>query len=191
MQEPTAKRRIWTIPNLISIARLLLLLPLTVILLLEQQYMWSLVAMVLLAVTDWLDGYLARRLNQVTEFGKAMDPIADRVSVAVIGLALMIVGVLPAAFVIVIVATDVVVALVAMTLYRGNPGVPVTRVGKLRTAVLLVALPLLIFGAGLDNSVVVLSGLILMAIGCIGHVVAGIDYIKSMIEGKTIRARTT
>lgn len=72
--------RIWTIPNVLSFARLVLLAPI-VWLLMEEKRLPALVLMVLGALSDSLDGYIARRWNQCSDLGRVMDPFIDKVSV--------------------------------------------------------------------------------------------------------------
>jgi len=66
-----------TAPNVITFIRLSLL-PLYVMLLDDQRIVAGSFFLGFLAATDWVDGYVARRFNQVSEFGKVLDPVADR-----------------------------------------------------------------------------------------------------------------
>lgn len=85
------------VPNSVSVARLLLI-PVFIWLVLIDQTAWAAVLLGVIGATDWIDGYLARRLDQVTEIGKMLDPIADRLAVAVAVVLGLAVGVLPAWF---------------------------------------------------------------------------------------------
>ena len=72
--------KILTIPNLLSLLRLALI-PLMMWLYLEQQeYVWTFVVLVLSGITDTLDGFIARKYNMISEFGKAFDPVADKLT---------------------------------------------------------------------------------------------------------------
>ncbi len=80
-----------SIPNLLSVFRLLLV-PVFVsafILLPSEQYYWLAVILLVSGITDVLDGYIARRFHQVTQLGKILDPIADKITVAVVLFCLM------------------------------------------------------------------------------------------------------
>lgn len=69
--------RVWTVPNQITLLRLGFL-PFFLILIMDEHYRWALGVLVLAAITDFVDGLLARRLNQKSEFGAYLDPIADK-----------------------------------------------------------------------------------------------------------------
>jgi len=83
-----AESRIWTIPNLLSMLRLALVPPF-LMLIVVGDYVAALVVLVVASFTDLLDGYLARRLHQVTRLGQLLDPAADRLYIfaALVGLA--------------------------------------------------------------------------------------------------------
>ena len=135
--------RIWTIPNVLSFLRLA---SVAVFLWLWLNEMRD-AAVILYAVgasTDFFDGYIARRTNSVTELGKLLDPLADRVLIIALTIALIAAGVLPLWLAAVIIGRDVLV-LAAFPLLekRGLPRIAVNRVGKSATASLLVGLTLL------------------------------------------------
>jgi len=69
--------RIWTVPNQITLLRLGFL-PFFLILIIGEHYNWALAVLVLAGLTDFVDGLLARRLNQKSDFGAYLDPIADK-----------------------------------------------------------------------------------------------------------------
>jgi cardiolipin synthase len=71
------KRRIWTVPNQITLLRLGFL-PFFLILIFYEEYRWALVVLVFVALTDAIDGFLARRLHQKSALGAYLDPIADK-----------------------------------------------------------------------------------------------------------------
>lgn len=75
--------RVWTIPNAISFARLLCVPIFLVLLFGRENRAAAAWLLAVLGMTDWVDGYLARRLGQVSELGKALDPIADRLALVV------------------------------------------------------------------------------------------------------------
>ena len=89
--------RQWTVSNVLSLSRVILMVPIVLLILQpgNQYRFWVIVLMVLSAATDFFDGLLARALNQVTDFGRLLDPIADKVCIIAISAALVIVGDVP------------------------------------------------------------------------------------------------
>lgn len=133
-----------TVPNLISIARLLLV-PVFAALALRGQDAAALAVLVIAGASDWLDGRLARALNQQSRLGELLDPSADRLFILVTLLVLATRDVVPWWLVIVIVGRDVLLSLVLLVLLARHVGpLPVHFVGKAGTFALLYALPLLL-----------------------------------------------
>ena len=96
----TRQNRILTLANAISISRIILAIPL--VLIFEDmsagetnKLLWSLVIILVIALTDFLDGYVARKANEITNFGKLIDPIADKVCMLVVSIYLIITYQLP------------------------------------------------------------------------------------------------
>jgi cardiolipin synthase len=90
----TPEKRILTVPNVISMVRLIFV-PVFLWLLATDRIAIAGWLVGIVAWTDWIDGYLARRLDQVTELGKALDPVADRLMIASAVVGGLIVGVIP------------------------------------------------------------------------------------------------
>ncbi len=91
---PSGARRFVTIPNLLSVSRLLLL-PVVLLLLVKRQGIAALALMLISWVTDALDGFLARRLNQVSDLGRVLDHLVDKVWVGSVLVTLVCVSGLP------------------------------------------------------------------------------------------------
>ena len=180
MNSASGTDRVWTIPNLISFARLAILLPLFSVLLLQDHTWWAFATLMVLGSSDWLDGYLARRLDQVTLLGQRLDPVADRISIVVIGVVLAFAGLLPWWMVAGIAVVDLTLLTLAAVWFHGSPDLPVTRIGKWRTAALLAGLPVLIVAHALGSTPVRFVGLALMVIGVLGHIIAGAGYAAGM-----------
>ena len=133
-----------TVPNAISLARLLCV-PVFAVLILTGRDGAALVLLLLAGLSDYVDGLLARRWDQVTRLGQLLDPAADRlyVTAALLGLAWR--EVLPWWLVAVIVVREVVLTVNVLVLrHHGLSSLPPHLVGKTATFVLLVALPLLL-----------------------------------------------
>jgi cardiolipin synthase len=139
--------QIWTIPNALSVLRLLGV-PLFLWLLLgPHQDGWALAVLAVSGFTDWLDGVLARKLNQMSRFGALLDPLADRLYILATLLGLVLRHVIPWWLAVVIVGRDVVVGLALPRLRKAGYGPPeVHYLGKAATFCLLYAFPLLLLG---------------------------------------------
>lgn len=144
---PSATDRIWTIPNALSILRLLGV-PLFLWLLLGPHA--DAVALGVLMVsgfTDWADGVLARKLNQTSAFGALLDPLADRLYILATLVGLVLRHVIPPWLAIVLVGRDLLLGLTLPLLRRAGYGPPeVHYLGKAATFNLLYAFPLLLLG---------------------------------------------
>lgn len=139
--------RLLTIPNALSILRLLGV-PLFLWLLLGPHADgWALVVLMISGFTDWADGVLARKLNQMSELGALLDPLADRLYILATLLGLVLRHVIPLWLALVIVGRDVVLAIALPLLRRAGYGpLSVHYLGKAATFCLLYAFPLLLIG---------------------------------------------
>jgi len=141
--------RLLTAPNVITAIRLAGL-PLFVWLVLgAERYVVAFWVLVAIATTDWIDGYVARRFDQVTRIGKLVDPLVDRLLLATATITLLIAGLLPWPLLALILVRDVVVLGVSLAWFAGIPPIPVSRVGKLATALLMIGIPAFLL-AGVD-----------------------------------------
>ncbi len=83
------KHEIWNIPNAMSFMRLVLLIPILFFMIKGMRY-WALSLIILGVATDLLDGVIARRLNQCSDLGRAMDPVIDKINVLAVSLYMVI-----------------------------------------------------------------------------------------------------
>lgn len=138
-------RRILTVPNLISLARLLGVPLFLYLLLLAEQQVAALVVLVLGGTTDWLDGWLARRLGQVSRFGELLDPVADRLYILATLVAFTADRIVPWLFAVALLARELVLVGGLALLRRAGYGpLPVHYLGKTATFLLLAAFPVLL-----------------------------------------------
>ena len=146
MTEPVSTR-IVTVPNILSFFRLLLI-PVFLLLLVFGQFGWALLLIAVSAITDFVDGYVARHFNQVTRLGQLLDPAADRLFILSTLLGLAWVGVLPWWFAAAVIARDVLLLVLGVVLanFRFGP-LPVHHLGKMGTFALLFAMPVLLLAA--------------------------------------------
>jgi cardiolipin synthase (CMP-forming) len=133
------------VPNALSFVRLLGV-PLFLWLLLGPQADgWALVVLVASGITDWLDGRIARALDQYSRLGELLDPLADRLYTVATLVAFLIRGIVPWWVLVLIIGRDVVVSLALPLLRRkGYLAFPVLYIGKAATLNLLYAFPLLL-----------------------------------------------
>ena len=138
--------RLWTWPNALSFARLLGV-PIFLWLVLIKEDWWAFGILVFAGLSDWLDGKLARMLDQTSRLGTLLDPAADRLYIFATLLGLVIRGIVPLWLAVVLVAREVYMALPLYILRRHGYGPPpVHFVGKAATLNLLYAFPLLLLG---------------------------------------------
>ena len=130
-----------TVPNLITAVRLIGLPVFAWLVLGPRQLLAAFVVLVVIATTDWVDGYVARRFDQVSRVGKLVDPLVDRLLLATAVLSLLVAGLLPGPLVALILLRDVAVLGVSLLWFGGVPPIPVSRTGKLATALLMVGVP--------------------------------------------------
>lgn len=139
-----------TLPNAVSVARLLLI-PLFLWLAANDEVGWAGIVLGVIGATDWIDGYLARRLDQVSEFGKFLDPLADRIAVAVAVIAGLYWDILPGWLGWGIIIREVLV--LGGVVYAWSQGVlqiPVRMMGKWATFLLYTAITWLYIARGFD-----------------------------------------
>jgi len=140
--------RVLTVPNLITLARLLCL-PYYLHLLLVQDNPFAAAALLgALGATDWVDGYVARHFNQRSNVGRLMDPTVDRVLFFVGIGGIIAVGAVPLWFCLAVLIREAVVATITVVLtFMGVEPVEVTWFGKAGTFCLMFAFPLLLAGS--------------------------------------------
>ena len=136
-------RQVLTLPNLITLARLACL-PLFLWLLFGKEDRAAAAALLaLLGITDWVDGYLARHLGQVSELGKVLDPVADRLLFLVGAGGILIDGSVPAWFAVIVLVRETLVGGATLVLAAlGARRIDVTWFGKAGTFGLMIAFPL-------------------------------------------------
>ena len=131
--------RIVSIPLIIGVYQLDLLTP--------TQNLIATVMFIVVALTDWLDGYLARKLNQTSAFGAFLDPVADKLMVCAALLVLLWLQRVDALVALVIVGREITISALRewMAQIGASRSVAVHMVGKLKTTVQMVAIPFLLF----------------------------------------------
>jgi cardiolipin synthase len=150
-QPGRAYGEILTVPNLVSFVRLLGVPIFLYLLLGPHADVAAVVVLVIGGTSDWVDGFLARRLHQVSRLGELLDPLADRLYIFATLIALSLRDVLPWWFTIALVARELFLGVLLLLLRRRGYGPPAVHyVGKSATFILLIAFPVLLLAHALD-----------------------------------------
>ena len=140
--------RVFTVPNLISMARLAGVPVFLWLVLVPQADWWAVGLLIAAGLSDWLDGKLARAWNQQSRLGQVLDPAADRLYIAATLIALAVRAIIPWWLVAVLVVRELVLGVALLVLRRHSIGpLQVSFVGKAATLCLLYAFPLLFLGS--------------------------------------------
>jgi len=181
--DPAPSSRVATVPNLISAIRILLI-PVFVALIVDPDTTTAgLILFGLVVATDWVDGLVARRTGQVTELGKVLDPVADRLAIAAGLIALAIRGVFPWWAALAILVRDVAVfAVGVVVLVRSGVRVEVRWIGKIATFSLMTAIPFVAWGAlGLPLAeAATVIGWASFTVGIVEYYVAAFGYLRDV-----------
>ena len=135
---------IWTIPNVLTMIRLILI-PVFVVLFFSGLRKAALAVFVAASLTDMLDGYLARKLNQITDFGKLFDPLADKLMVLTAMVCQAIAGVFPWAAVIIVACKELYMVLGGMFMLKRGVVVYSNLIGKAAQVCFIASLVLAFF----------------------------------------------
>ena len=140
--DQVASSRIFTVANAVSVVRLMAI-PVFLWLVIEDRLLIAFVLLVVAVLTDFVDGMIARRMNEITKLGQFLDPFADRLFIAATVIALAIQDVVPWWFVIAVMLRDALLGIGGVVMARyGAATLPVKWWGKVATFAMLVVLPL-------------------------------------------------
>jgi CDP-diacylglycerol--glycerol-3-phosphate 3-phosphatidyltransferase len=114
---------VWNISNYLSVSRIFLSIPLYYAFSYQQKLI-IIIILLIAAITDILDGYVARKKNQVTDFGKIIDPISDKVFVTTLVLCMIVNNLIPFWFFAIIISRDVLILLGGLIMIRASKNIP-------------------------------------------------------------------
>lgn len=175
------KGEVWTISNALSLLRVVLVLPIGSLLSANEPGNKLIVTVLILfaIATDFFDGMMARRLKQVTEFGKVVDPLADKIAVGIVTIILAQLGKLPFWFVVAVVVRDVLIFLGALYVSRTR-GIVLqsNQIGKWAVTVIAALLFVSIF----DSPMLDTLKLILLFASTAMLLISMVSYIKRFIS---------
>jgi cardiolipin synthase len=185
-----SSNRVLTVPNVISFARILLI-PVFVLLLLHHgTERAGLILLAFVVSTDWVDGQVARRTGQVSELGKVLDPVADRLAIAAALVTLVVRGAFPLWAALLILVRDAALLIAGVWLLRKDVRIDVRVIGKIATFSLMFSVPAISwanFHLGLDGALLAL-GWIAYAVGIVEYYVATFMYVGDMRAALRARA---
>jgi CDP-diacylglycerol--glycerol-3-phosphate 3-phosphatidyltransferase len=168
------KRDFLTVPNLLSLLRIVLAVPFAAVMLSSHpdSRVWATVIIVLAALTDKLDGVLARKLHQESEWGRILDPVADKIGVATAAVVLLVLGELPLWFAGMVLGRDVLILAGGLVLKtRRGVVIPSNVLGKWTVgAMALLIFLLVIRQASLLTDVLLVLCTCLLAISLLEYV---------------------
>lgn len=173
------EKRIFTLPNIISFIRILGIPYFLWLLLSEGEVLKAAVVLIIVGATDWIDGALARALNQVTDLGKMLDPVADRLALIAAVIGGYIAEIVPLTIVIGLILREVILAGAAAYLLKKTGGTLAVRyMGKVATALLYTSVPAFYLAAAdIAPSVLHPLGWILGVAGLTLYFVVAFQYI--------------
>jgi cardiolipin synthase len=179
----TASSRVLTLPNLLSAIRIALI-PVFVWLIVDPDTSTAgLLLFSAVVATDWVDGWVARRTGQVSELGKVLDPVADRLAIAAGLIAFAVRGVFPWWAAALILVRDVaILAAAAVVLWRKKVRIDVRWVGKMATFALMCAIPWISW-ANLDlplAAATLVCGWVAFTVGIVEYYVAAAVYVGDL-----------
>ena len=178
-----ASSAVWTVPNLISLARIASIPVFWWLIVRPRTTTAGLVLYVVVAGTDWIDGAIARRTGQVSALGQVLDPVADRLAIGAVLVALVIRGVLPLWIALSILLRDVAVLIVGALLLAGRKTrLDVRFLGKAATFMLMGAIPGIAWGnLGLPfGEVTLAAGWIAFVVGIIEYYITAVVYLADI-----------
>ena len=183
-------------PNLLSFSRIVATALVFVLVIVNQPwaYLTAAVVFLLASITDWFDGYLARRYHIVSLLGIFLDTTADKVFVSAILVAFVQVSLVPAWIVVIIIAREFVVTALRSTAAAKGTVIPAGPLGKQKTFITLVAMEGILLAMGLGASPLSLFSLrfnlsnpgdyllliadVLMVIAVIWTILSGVEYVR-------------
>lgn len=180
METRAVRKHEWaTIPNAITIIRFLLVIPIVGYLVADTEPVITAVLLLAFGLSDWIDGFIARRFNQVSHLGILLDPIADRLGIVAITIALVINGAIPLWVGVAIFITDLILLCTYFFLRLESPPAS-TWMGKIRTAIMMLGLACVAFGRIPELSVLAAPGVAILAVGTAMHLFVGFGYLRIM-----------
>jgi cardiolipin synthase len=170
-----ASSAVLTVPNILSFSRIALIPLFCWLSANEETRLWGILLFALVVSTDWVDGYVARRTGQVSELGRILDPVADRLAIAAALITFAITGIFPFWAMLLILLRDIVLLLGAGLLLWGRGiRVDVRWIGKIATFSLMAATAWIAWGnaGGPLGEVLLVGGWLAFTVGILEYYIA-------------------
>jgi cardiolipin synthase len=170
-----ASSAVVTVPNILSGSRIAAIPLFCWLAANERTRLWGILLFAVVVSTDWVDGYVARRTGQVTELGRILDPVADRLAIAAGLLTFAITGIFPFWAALLILVRDVAVLLGGVALLWGRDlRVDVRGIGKIATFSLMAAIAWIAWGnaGGPLGDVLLVGGWLAYVVGIVEYYLA-------------------
>ncbi len=193
MQEKFEKGKVFTVPNILSIFRILLV-PLFMIAFFcwsqSQNYIVAMIIFLVASFTDLLDGIIARETNQISSLGMVLDPLADKLLKMGALICFTVVNIIPVWFTVVLIVLDFAMIVTGLILYEFKISIPSNIFGKMGTFTMFVGFLLCFFNETVYpwNMCVLYAGLIIIIISIIVYIVVNKDKVfsKRKIDRKKV-----
>lgn len=140
------------------------------------RYLISLIIFLIAAITDALDGKIARKYNIITDFGKFMDPLADKLLVIAALICLIGPGFVPAWIVILIVARELSVSIMRAIAAADGKVIAAANSGKIKTVTQMLAIVFLLLGVHIGGGIILTVGTILIYVSALLTIYSGYEY---------------
>ena len=159
------KKQIFTIPNLLSAIRILLIPVILWLYLVRQAYPAAVAVIILSGLTDVLDGYIARKFHMVSDFGKILDPVADKLTQGTLILCLAVRYPLMRVVIVLFLLRELMLSICGcVAIHRHQEVRSAQWFGKMSTATMYISMVLLILLPGLPEPVVTATGIICICV---------------------------
>ncbi len=167
------------LPNKLTLFRIFLIPVFILVILLDipNKFLIACIVFIIASITDAMDGHIARKHNLITDFGKFMDPLADKLLVISALTTMIEVGLVPSWMVIIIVARELTVSILRAIAAAEGKVIAASGGGKLKTISQMLAIIVLLLGANFDNTLLLNIGYVSILIATLLTLYSGYEYL--------------
>lgn len=167
------------LPNKLTLFRIFLIPVFIIVMLLNipNKYLIACIVFIVASITDAMDGHIARKYNLITDFGKFMDPLADKLLVISALTCMIEVGLVSSWMVIIIVSRELTVSILRAIAAADGKVIAASGGGKLKTISQMVAIIILLLGAQMNNDILLMIGWICIFIATLLTLYSGGEYL--------------